>query len=216
MNLSGATFLQVAIQINMSVTADKAIYIDYSIDGGLSWITLTRIYYSNAKRNTDSPATQRIFSLPADAQTEATRIRLWQPGSFQQNDAIWRIDDFYVGGAREAPLNVQSDFTTTSLPSELWPSHPGGMTRASYCGRDGVILFNSSSSGLHHLATTFLDLSGGLNLIQFEVHNHAILYLVCNAQYMFSKVLMFVNHLAMRKPVLQFTIFHFALLFQLY
>ena len=176
MDLSVATFLQMSLQLNMSVTADKAIYIDYSIDGGLSWITLTRIYYSNAKRNTDTdnPATQRIFSLPADAQTEATRIRLWQPGSFQQNDAIWRIDDFYVGGAREAPLNVQSDFTTTSLPSELWPSHPGGVTRASYCGRDGVILFDSSSSGLHHLATTFLDLSGGLNLIQFEVNNHAI------------------------------------------
>ena len=181
MNLSGVTFLQVAIQLNISVMVDKAIYIDYSIDGGVSWVTLTKIYYSNAKRNTDSPATQRIFGLPADAQTEATRIRLWQPGSLQQNDAIWRMDNFYVGGAREAPLDVQSDFTT-SLPPELWPSHAGGVTSASYCGRDGVILFDSSSSGLHHLATTFLNLSDGLNLIQFEVRTYScnfILVLQC-------------------------------------
>ena len=168
MDLSEATFLQVAIQLNVSVTVDKAIYIDYSINGGVSWVILTRIYYNSAKRNTDTPATQSIFGLPADAQTESTRIRMWQPGSLQENDAIWRMDDFYVGGASVAPLTVESDFTT-SLPPELWPSYAGGMTGASYCGRNGVILFDSSSSGLHHLTTTFFDLSGGLNLIQFEV-----------------------------------------------
>ena len=168
MDLSEATFLQVAIQLNVSVTVDKAVYIDYSINGGISWVTLTRIYYNSAKRNTDTPATQNILSLPADAQTESTRIRLWQPGSLQENDAIWRMDDFYIGGASVAPLNVQSDFTA-SLPPELWPSYAGGMTGASYCGRNGVIFFDSSSSGLHHLTSTFLDLSGGLNLIQFEV-----------------------------------------------
>ena len=51
----------------------------------------------------------------------------------------------------------------------MWPSYAGGITGASYCSRDGVILFSSSSSGLHHL-TTFLDLTGGTNLIQSEVN----------------------------------------------
>lgn len=152
----------------MSVTVDKAIYIDYSINAGVSWTTLTRIYYNSAKRNTDTPATLNIFDLPTDAQTESTRIRLWQPSTPQENDAVWGLDDFYIGGDSEAPLNVESNFAT-SLSPEMWPSYAGGITGESYCGRDGVILFNSSSSGLHHLATTFLDLSGGLNLIQFEV-----------------------------------------------
>ena len=169
MDLTEATFLQVAIQLNVSVTIEKAIYIDYSINGGVSWATLTRIYYNNAKRNIDTPATQSILALPDDAQTESTKIRLWQPGDLRENGAIWRLDDFYMGGDKTAaPLNVQSDFTT-SLPPEMWPSHAGGVTGARFCGRNGVILFDSSSSGLHHLATTFLDLSGGDNLIQFEV-----------------------------------------------
>lgn len=169
MDLSEATFLQLAIQINVSVTVDKAIYIDYSTNGGVSWTIMTRIYYNRVKRNIDTPATQTIFDLPNDARTRSTRIRLWQPGSLDENDAVWRMDDFYVGGNTTAPtINAESDFTT-SLPPEMWPSSAGGVTGASYCGRDGVILFNSSSSGLHHLTSTFLNLAGGRNLIQFEV-----------------------------------------------
>jgi len=168
MNLSEATFLQLAIQLNVSVTIDKAILIEYSINGGISWSALARLYYNSVKRNINAPATQQLFDLPADAQTESTRIHLWQPGSLQENDAIWRLDDFYIGGATDAPLNVESDFTT-SLSPEMWPSYAGGVTGANYCGSNGVILFSSSSSGLHHLATTFLDLSAGHNLIQFEV-----------------------------------------------
>lgn len=169
MDLSEATFLQLAIQLNVSVTVDKAVYIEYSISGGVTWTTLTRIYYNRAKRNINTQATQSIFDLPTDAQTESTRIRLWQPGSLEENDAVWRLDDFYIGGAKVSPpMNVESDFAT-SLPPEMWPSYAGGLTGASYCGRDGVLLFNSSSSGLHHLTSTFLDLSAGLNLIQFEV-----------------------------------------------
>ena len=119
MDLSEATFLQLAIQLNVSVTVDKQILIEYSINGGVSWSTLTRLYYNSAKRNINTPVTQNIFDLPTDAQTESTRIRLWQPGSLQENDAIWRLDDFYVGGATtDAPLDVESDFTT-SLPPEM-------------------------------------------------------------------------------------------------
>lgn len=175
MDLSETTFLQLSVQLNVSVIVDKAVYIEYSIDGGVSWVTITKMYYSSAKRNADNPATLNIFDIPTGAQTESTRIHLWQLGSLQENDAVWGMDDFYMGGTSEAPLNVESDFTT-SLPPEMWPSHAGGVTGASYCGRNGVILFNSSSSGLHHLSTTFLDLSGGLNLIQFEVNTQLFSY----------------------------------------
>ena len=175
MDLSEATFIQLSVQLNISVIVDKAIYIEYSIDGGVSWITITRMYYSSAKRNTDTPSTLNIFELPTDARTESTRIHLWQLGVLQENDAVWGLDDFYMGGATEAPLNVESDFAT-SLSPDMWPSHAGGMTGASYCGRNGVLVFNSSSSGLHHLSTTFLDLSGGLNLIQFEVNMQLFAY----------------------------------------
>ena len=42
------------------------------------------------------------------------------------NDAIWRIDDFYIGGDRVAPLNIEDDFTS-SLPPEMWPSYAGAV-----------------------------------------------------------------------------------------
>lgn len=171
MDLTEATFIQLAIQLNVSVTVDKAINIGYSIDGGISWNAMRKLYYNSAKRNTNTPATEHIIDIPTDAQTESTKIRLWQAASLQENDAIWRLDDFYIGGANVAPGNTTNDFTTTSLSPEMWPSHAGGVAGASYCGRDDVVLFNSSSSGLHHLATTFFDLPAGRNLIQFEVHN---------------------------------------------
>ena len=168
MDLSDATFFQVTIQLNVTVSVDKAVLIQYSIDGGTSWNTLSTLYHNSAKRNVDNPPVQYVYDVPSDMQTQSTRVRVWQPGNQIENDAIWRIDDFYIGGDRVAPLNVDSDFTS-SLPPEVWPSYAGGVSGASYCGRNGVILFSNSSSGLHHLTTTFLDLAGGVNLIQFEV-----------------------------------------------
>jgi len=173
MDLSDATFLQVTIQLDVTVTMDKAILIQYSTNGGIFWNTLNTLYYYNVKRNADNPAVQYVYNIPSDMQTQSTRVRMWQPGSQPENDAIWRIDDFYIGGERVAPpLGVDGDFTS-SLAPEMWPSYAGGVTGSSYCGRDSVILFSNSSSGLHHLTTTFLDLAGGDNLIQFEVNVHA-------------------------------------------
>ena len=129
---------------------------------------MSTLYHNSVKRNVDNPPVQYVYDVPSDMQTQSTRVRVWQPGNQIENDAIWRIDDFYIGGDRVAPLNVDSDFTS-SLPPEVWPSYAGGVSGASYCGHNGVILFSNSSSGLHHLTTTFLDLAGGANLIQFEV-----------------------------------------------
>ena len=168
MDLSDATFFQITIQLNVTVSYDKAILIQYSTDGSTSWSTLRTLYHNSAKRNTDNPPEQYIIDVPSDMQTQSTRVRMWQPGNQIENDAIWRVDDFYIGGDRDAPLNVDSDFTS-SLPPEVWPSYAGGDAGSSYCGRDGVVLFSNASSGLHHLTTTFLDLAGGDNLIQFEV-----------------------------------------------
>jgi len=169
MDLFDATFLQVTIQLAVTVSSDKAILIQYSTDGSTSWNTLSTLYYNDVKRNVDNSPIQDIYDIPSDMQTRSTRIRIWQPGNQLENDAIWRIDDFYVGGDRVAPpLGVDGDFTS-SLAPEMWPSYAGGVTGSSYCGRDGVILFSNSSGGLHHLTTTFLDLVGGANLIQFEV-----------------------------------------------
>ena len=172
MDLSDATFLQITIQLNVTVSFDKAILIQYSTDGSTSWNTLSTLYHNSAKRNVDNPPVQYVYDVPSDMQTESSRVRIWQPGNQLENDAIWRIDDFYIGGDRVAPpLGVDGDFTS-SLAPEMWPSYAGGVTGSSYCGRDGVILFSNSSSGLHHLTTTFLNLTSGNNLIQFEVNMH--------------------------------------------
>ena len=168
MDLTDATFLQLAVQLDVTVTSDKAILLQYSTNGGISWNSLSELYYSSLKRNANSPANPNIYTIPSDMQSQSTRIRLWQPGNQLVNDATWRIDDFYIGGDRDAPLSVDSDFTSSISP-EVWPSYAGGVPESSYCGRDGAILFSNSSSGLHHLTTTFLDLAGGDNLIQFEV-----------------------------------------------
>ena len=168
MDLSNSTFVQLTTQLNATVTADKAVVTQYSSNGGITWNTLSMLYHEDANQSTDNTPVQNIYEVPSGMQTHTTRIRMWQPENQLEGDAIWSVDDLYIGGERVAPLGIEGDFIT-ALPPEKWPSHAGGVAGSSYCGRDGVILFSNSSSGLHHLATTFLDLAGGTNLIQFEV-----------------------------------------------
>jgi len=177
MDLTNATFLQLAIQLNVTVTIDKAIVIQYSNDGGITWNTTRTLYYNSLKRNYNNPPIQIIQSIHRAMQTRTTRVRIWQPGIQVKNDAIWRIDDFYIGGetVTSGSVNTRSDFTA-SLSPDMWPSHAGGVTGSAYCDRDSVILFSNSSNGLHHLTTTFFNFSMGENLMQFEVSN-AIVYL---------------------------------------
>ena len=81
MDLSDATFFQVTIQLDVTVTVDKAILIQYSANGSISWSTLSTLYYNNIKRNADNPAVKNIYDIPSDMQIRSTRIRMWQPGS---------------------------------------------------------------------------------------------------------------------------------------
>jgi len=170
MDLTNATFLQLTVQLNVTVTVDKAILIQYSNNSGITWNTMSTLHYDSVKRNNNSPPVQIIYKVHSEMQTHTTRVRIWQPGIQLENDAIWRIDDFYIGGdsAISGSVSTKSDFTV-SLSPEMWPSYAGGVSEAFYCGRDGVVLFSNSSSGLHHLTSTFFDFAVGNILMQFEV-----------------------------------------------
>ena len=171
MDLSNATFLQLTVQLNVTVTVDKAILIQYSNNSGISWNTMRTLHYSSVKRNNNNPPVQIIYEVHSEMRTRTTRVRIWQPGIQLENDAIWRIDDFYIGGDSviSGSVSTESDFAIPVSP-DMWPSYAGGVTGSSYCGRDDVILFGNSSSGLHHLTSTFFDFAVGDNLMQFEVN----------------------------------------------
>ena len=181
MDLSNSTFLQLSVQLNVTVTVDKAILIQYSNNSGITWNTMSTLYYNSVKRNNNNPPVQIIYyELHSEMQTRTTRVRIWQPGIQLENDAIWRIDDFYIGGesVTSGSISTESDFTA-SLSPEMWPSYAGGISGALYCGREDVILFSNSSSGLHHLTSTFFDFAVGDNLMQFEVNIHLTYTLYC-------------------------------------
>ena len=74
-----------AIQLDVTVMVDKAILIQYSINGGISWNTLSTLYYNSVKRNADNPAVQIIYEIPSDSQQEFT---------FGNQAANWKMMPF--------------------------------------------------------------------------------------------------------------------------
>ncbi|XP_077424138.1 reelin isoform X2 [Vanacampus margaritifer] len=148
-----------------------SVLLQYSVNGGISWLLLDEFYFPSS--------TDTLFlhlPLPASAQTNATRFRLWQPYNSGKKEEVWVIDDLIIDGSSlHNPLVVIDSFEEGPNESN-WLFHPGGNTGL-YCPYqktgleedESAMVFVSSELGEHSITTRDIDVNEN-TIIQFEIN----------------------------------------------
>ncbi|XP_068578627.1 reelin-like isoform X1 [Cebidichthys violaceus] len=148
-----------------------SVLLQYSVNGGISWLMLDEFYFP--------ASTDTLFlhlPLPASAQTNATRFRLWQPYNSGKKEEVWVIDDLIIDGSslHNPPMVIDS---FEEGPNESnWLFFPGGNTGL-YCPYqktgleedESAMVFVSSELGEHSITTRDIDVNEN-TIIQFEIN----------------------------------------------
>uniref|UniRef100_A0A8C9VAA0 Reelin n=1 Tax=Scleropages formosus TaxID=113540 RepID=A0A8C9VAA0_SCLFO len=164
MDLSNARFVQFFLRLGCGKTPpdprSQPVLLQFSVDGGLSWVLLQEFHFSN----NSNQARLVALEIPLRARTPATRLRWWQPSESGHFPSPWVIDQVVVGGSAIGWGPLEDDFS--SMDSRSWVLHPGG-TRMPVCGSDGEAFAFIEKSSTRYAVTT--DISVGQDaFVQFD------------------------------------------------
>uniref|UniRef100_A0A3B3X817 Reelin n=1 Tax=Poecilia mexicana TaxID=48701 RepID=A0A3B3X817_9TELE len=145
-----------------------SVLLQYSVNGGISWLLLDEFYFPSS--------TDTLFlhlPLPASAQTNATRFRLWQPYNSGKKEEVWVIDDLIIDGSSLHKPPMVIDTFEEGPNEENWLFYPGGNTGL-YCpyqkaDDESAMVFISSELGEHSITTRDIDVNEN-TIIQFEIN----------------------------------------------
>uniref|UniRef100_H3DF31 Reelin n=1 Tax=Tetraodon nigroviridis TaxID=99883 RepID=H3DF31_TETNG len=148
-----------------------SILLQYSVNGGISWLMLDEFYFPTS--------TDTLFlhlALPASAQTNATRFRLWQPYNSGKKEEVWVIDDLIIDGSTLHNPPVVIDSFDEGPNDSNWLFFPGGNTGL-YCPYqktgleedESAMVFLSSELGEHSITTRDIEVNEN-TIIQFEIN----------------------------------------------
>uniref|UniRef100_A0A3P9PRW9 Reelin n=1 Tax=Poecilia reticulata TaxID=8081 RepID=A0A3P9PRW9_POERE len=145
-----------------------SVLLQYSVNGGISWLLLDEFYFPSS--------TDTLFlhlPLPASAQTNATRFRLWQPYNSGKKEEVWVIDDLIIDGSSLHKSPMVIDTFEEGPNEENWLFYPGGNTGL-YCPYqkaedESAMVFISSELGEHSITTRDIDVNEN-TIIQFEIN----------------------------------------------
>uniref|UniRef100_A0A3Q3J4K3 Reelin n=1 Tax=Monopterus albus TaxID=43700 RepID=A0A3Q3J4K3_MONAL len=145
-----------------------SVLLQYSVNGGISWLLLDEFYFP--------ASTDTLFlhlPLPASAQTNATRFRLWQPYNSGKKEEVWVIDDLIIDGSSLHNPPVMIDSFEEDPSDSNWLFFPGGNTGL-YCPYqktedESAMVFVSSELGEHSITTRDIDVNEN-TIIQFEIN----------------------------------------------
>ncbi|KAI1888402.1 hypothetical protein AGOR_G00184780 [Albula goreensis] len=147
-----------------------SVLLQYSVNGGISWLLLDEFYFPTS--------TDTLFlhlPLPASAQANATRFRMWQPYNSGKKEEVWVIDDLIIDGSSLQNTPVLSDSFEGGPQENSWLFYPGGNTGL-YCPfqkgplqDDSAMVFVSTELGEHSITTRDIDVNEN-TIIQFEIN----------------------------------------------
>ncbi|XP_077327999.1 reelin isoform X2 [Lithobates pipiens] len=148
-----------------------SVLLQFSVTGGITWHLLDEFYFTQT--------TDILFvnaPLPAAAQTNATRFRLWQPYHNGKRDEIWIIEDFVIDGNNVHNPTILMDTFDYGPKEDNWFFYPGGNIGL-YCPysskgapeEDSAMVFVSNEVGEHSITTRDLDVDES-TIIQFEIN----------------------------------------------
>ncbi|XP_064633067.1 reelin-like [Lineus longissimus] len=158
-----------------SLPEENMVLLQYSNNGGISWGTLSDIYYNDQAR-----ANKGFYSipLPPTAKHNSTRFKFWQPKTEGQLVTAWSLDNLFIGGSETMNPSVVYDTFDGEPNSDHWLFWPGGSI-GSFCDekmRPGSVMTGSSSMvfyqseiGEHSIMTQDIDLMDK-TVIQFELN----------------------------------------------
>ena len=89
------------------VSTDNAIFLQFSLDKGITWNTL-QIVGSSLQSSTG--LNDQHIVIPPEARYAQTRFRLWQPNAVANDYNIWSIDNFLIGGVDMNFPAIMEDF----------------------------------------------------------------------------------------------------------
>eukprot|EP00117_Sycon_ciliatum_P045793 scpid25138/ scgid4732/ Reelin; Reeler protein len=149
-------------QCRIMSSSSYQVRVQYSIDGGNTWSTMTNLYYYNYRSATDV-----TVILPVAGRSKATRIR-WYQGSTSLTSALsfsatyqsWSVDNIVIGSQAGAVSGNGTAFSETfqSFTGGQWRSIANGAAK-SYCSSASTsLVFDSSgvasSQGAQRYAAT--------------------------------------------------------------
>ncbi|MBN3305955.1 RELN protein, partial [Amia calva] len=164
LDLSNARFVQFFLRLGCGKSPpdprSQPVLLQFSLDGGLSWVLLQEFLFSNSSNQGRLVA----LELPLRAHSPATRLRWWQPSENGHFYSPWVIDQVVVGGSASGWGPLEDDFST--LDGRSWLLHPGG-TRMPVCGSEGdAFAFIEKASARYAIST---DVSLGSDaFVQFD------------------------------------------------
>ncbi|XP_038061332.1 reelin-like [Patiria miniata] len=142
----------------------ESVLLQYSIDGGISWILLAELDYERY-----TTPQRHYFTLPAAARTQATRLRWWQPVGNGRR-AQWALDDVYIGGSEINPTHLTESFNV-GLTEALWDFYPYGQVRVGVCLNSESALYwaNRRYSQEDNVAVTRQLIIDANYMLQFKI-----------------------------------------------
>ena len=77
------------------VTTDTTIFLQFSLDQGITWNTLQLV---GGSLQSSTGLDNNHIVIPPEAKYPQTRFRIWQPNAIADDYNIWAIDNFLIGG----------------------------------------------------------------------------------------------------------------------
>ncbi|XP_041459310.1 reelin-like [Lytechinus variegatus] len=139
----------------------EGVLLQYSIDGGVSWVDLLELYYQDYTM----PRFVRK-ELPPGAQSPATRFRWRQPRHAGAYTSQWAIDDIFIGNDFRLQ-SLEASFVNDSPLPDIWMSTSSGQV-GTFCGSRGPALYFDAVGEDRFAVTRSMQLTTR-DVVQFKV-----------------------------------------------
>uniref|UniRef100_W5NEI9 Reelin n=1 Tax=Lepisosteus oculatus TaxID=7918 RepID=W5NEI9_LEPOC len=114
LNLTSAEFIQFYFMYGCMIppsSRNQGVLLDFSVNGGISWILLTEIFYDQYSK----PGFVNVL-LPPAARAEGVRVRWWQPQHEGAEQSDWALDNVLIGGS-DPHSSILDTFGGSLLPN---------------------------------------------------------------------------------------------------
>ncbi|XP_070192277.1 reelin-like isoform X2 [Littorina saxatilis] len=142
----------------------ESVLLQYSTDGGITWNLLRELHHLEHQQPTFVH-----MDFPAEAKTEATRFRWWQPSHNGHGHDQWAIDEVLVG-QYEHLNSLQDDFNSVTEPLESgqWRTVTEGVINK-YCQSYSPSIIVGNQISDKYIITKDLELAPE-DIIQFKIN----------------------------------------------
>ncbi|KAL5013759.1 hypothetical protein ScPMuIL_008029 [Solemya velum] len=165
LDLTDAVFIQFYFLFGCNAaptTRDQSVLVDFSVDGGITWVHISELYYNLYR----SPTFVNV-KLPPDAKELGVRVRFWQPEHAGPLLSDWAIDNVRIGGMSDNPDRMLSDFSNELNDTEWFTSDNMGVSN--YCGLSDVAEGHTQLDEHSTLTTKDLAIHEG-HMLQFMIN----------------------------------------------